>query len=37
VYIHKMDERVMVDIFPLGHEMDDPIASTDAFFDDGRE
>lgn len=32
VYVHKTDEGVVVDIFPLGDEMVDPIASTYAFW-----
>jgi hypothetical protein len=35
LYIKKEDEGVVVDIYPVGGEMRDPIASTFAFFDEG--
>ena len=37
VYVHKTNEGVVVDIFPLGDEMEDPITSTYAFFNEGKE
>jgi len=35
VYIHKTDEGVVVDIYPVGQEMDNSIVSTYAFFNEG--
>lgn len=32
VFVHRTEEGVIVDIFPRGKEVDDPIASTYAYF-----
>jgi hypothetical protein len=37
VQIKKTDEGVVVDIWPLGEEMGDPIASTYAFFSEALD
>lgn len=36
VHVVQTDEGVIVDIYPLDHEDDEPIASTYAFFSDGE-
>jgi len=36
VYINETDEGVVVDIYALNHEMDDPITSTYAFFNEAE-
>ena len=36
LYINQTDEGVVVDIYPLNHEMDNPIASTYAFFNEAE-
>lgn len=38
IHIHKTDEGVVVDIWPLGCEdADGPVASTYAFFEEGED
>lgn len=36
VYVNRTDEGVVVDLYPNGHETDEPIATTYAFFTDGE-
>lgn len=37
IYIHRSDEGIVVDVFADGFEMNDPIASTYAYFDDAMD
>jgi len=37
VYINETDEGIVVDIYPLNHEIENPIASTYAFFNEAEE
>jgi hypothetical protein len=34
VWVHRTDEGVVVDLWPHQGELDEPVASTYAFFDD---
>ena len=36
IYLNETDEGVIVDIYPLGHEADEPITSTYAFFNEAK-
>jgi hypothetical protein len=38
VYVRRTDEGVVVDLFPLGHENDDPsLATAYAFFEEAEQ